>query len=152
MNISLNTVRNDQQLLFLGAIVVALILVVFSFLKTREENRPSIQGEEQIRSEIQAMRSDIKAMSQMASLDTAEAYWITLFDAASRSGLVLKNARVDKDQRYRGPLQSRTGILEGPTDIVLTTLYHLHQKMPVFLYSIKIEGRLAEVTISVVGV
>ena len=152
MDARLGKLRHDQQLLILLVIVVAVVFMTLSFLKTRAEARPSVHGEAQIRSEIQAMRSDIKAMSQMSSLETVDAYWMALFDTAARSGLILKMARVPDYQRYRGPLKSRTGVIEGPTDIVLTTLRHLHQKMPIFMYSVKIEGQMAEVTVSVVGV
>lgn len=152
MKIRLENLKDDQQLLGLIAVVIAVGFLIFFFLQTRAEGRPSVQGEEQLRTEIQAMERDIAEMSQMESLDSVETYWVALFDTAARSGLELKNARVAEDKRYRGPLQSRTGILEGDTAVVLATLNHLHQKMPLFLYAVKIEGHMTEVTISVVGV
>lgn len=151
-HISLEKLKNDQQLLGLCALVVAFVIFVFFLLQTREQSRPTVQGEAQLRTEIQAARNDISQMSQKPSLDSVEGYWIALYEAASISGLELINSRVQAEQRYRGPLQSRTGVIQGETAVVLSTLHHFSKSIPLFLYSIKIQGPLAEVTVSVVGV
>lgn len=152
LDISLEKVKNDQQLLGLCAVVIAFIILVFFLLQARAESRPTVQGEAQLRTEIQAARNDIEQMSQKPSLDSVEGYWIALYEAASISGLELINSRVQEDQRYRGPLQSRTGIIEGETAVVLSTLHHLSKSIPLSMYAIKIQGQVTEVTVSVVGV
>lgn len=152
LDINIEKLKKDQQLLALCAVVVAFAFLVLFLLQTREESRPTVQGENQLRTEIRAAKTDIAEMSQKSSLDSVEGYWIAMFEAASLSGLELVNSRVPDDQRYRGPLQSRTGVLEGETEVVLSTLHHLSKRIPLFLYSIKIQGPMTEVTVSVVGV
>lgn len=152
LDINLEKLRNDQQLLALCAVVVACVILVFFLLQTREESRPTVQGESQLRTEIRAAKNDIAEMSKKSSLDSVEGYWVALYEAASLSGLQLVNSRVPEDQRYRGPLQSRTGVIEGETAIVLSMLHHLSESIPLFMYSIKIQGPVTEVTVSVVGV
>lgn len=152
LDINLEKLRNDQQLLTLCGVVVAFVVLVCLMLQTREEGRPTVHGESQLRAEIRAAKNDISEMSQKSSLGSVEGYWIALFEAASLSGLQLVNSRVPEDQRYRGPLQSRTGVIEGETAVVLSTLRHLSTRMPLFMYSIKIQGPVTEVTVSVVGV
>lgn len=144
--------RDDTQFLMLSGVVIALVIVLFYLLQTMAQNRPTVQSADRLKAEIQAMESDIAAMSGMASLESVDSYWISLFDTAEKTGLELKVARVPEEQRYQGPLQSRTGVLEGPTDVMLATLHKLQEQIPLFLYSIKIEGHMAEITLSVVGV
>ncbi|WP_300498438.1 hypothetical protein [Marinobacter sp.] len=152
LDINLEKLKKDQQLLALCGVVIGFAFLIFFLLQTREESRPTVQGEAQLRTEIRAAKNDIADMSQKSSLDSVEGYWIALFEAASLSGLELVNSRVPDDQRYRGPLQSRTGVIEGETAVVLSTLHYLSKRIPLFLYSIKIQGPVTEVTVSVVGV
>lgn len=152
LDINIEKLKKDQEFLALCAVVVAFAFLVLFLLQTRQESRPTVQGENQLRTEIRAAKADIADMSQKSSLDSVQGYWITMFEAASVSGLELVSSRVPDDQRYRGPLQSRTGVIEGETEVVLSTLRHLSKRIPLFLYSIKIQGPVTEVTVSVVGV
>lgn len=151
-NVNIEKIRNDRQLLMLFGLTVAFIFFVFLLLQTRAESRPTVQGEAQLRAELEAAKADISAMSQKQSLESVESYWVALYDATSRAGIDLVNSKVPSDQRYQGPLQSRTGTIEGETAVVLSMLRHLAEHMPLFLYSLKIKGQVTEVTVSVVGV
>lgn len=152
MTFSFDDLKNDRQLLSLIGVVVVVAIFAFQFIQSREQGRPSVYGRENLAAEIQAMKDDISSMSAKDSLESVDSYWLSLFDNADKHGLELKVANVTTDGRYQGPLQSRTGVLEGPTEILLATLYELQKSMPIFLYTIKIEGPNAEVTLSVVGV
>lgn len=148
----LDSINKDRQLLSLVVIVLGVAFGAFNVVAAREDARPSAFGKEQIVSEIAAMKRDIANMKDMKSLDSVDTYWMSLFDFADRAGLSLKPLSTSDDNVYRGPLQSKEGVLSGSTDLLLASLYELQKVLPIYLYTIRIEGRNAEVSLSVVGV
>lgn len=152
ISMTFEQLKNDRQLWSLCLVVIIVVLAALKFISYRETQRPTIHGQVQIKNDITALRRDVKKLEGMQPLDSVDKYWLALFAEAELNGLELKPVQVVADARYKGPLHSRTGSLRGPTDVLLSTLHTIQGAIPFFLYKISVEGDVAEVTVSVVGV
>ena len=137
-----------QYLLF-----ACVLFMAFTEISTRHNQRikPVQTADiELIEENIQEFNTMAEQLGQLEKLPPVAEQWA--YAKAVAKSFKVKVRYVDNGSgTYRGPLNSWSGVLSGPTGSVLAGAKKLQETVPTYLYAFSINGNNAQITFSVLG-